>query len=775
MTITPNAILVNSQTSGSPPPRALRRYFEVVLYLLTATGALAVIYTGRLDWISSIIVGSALGFKGVRLARHRGPEISPALATTVVLVYLLFFPIDLWFVSNHLVNGAPAPVLYSALLASVHLLLFATLVRLYSARTRRDGLFLAMLAFACMLASAILTVDPMFLIVLAIFLMLSVATFVGMEMSRASENSISPEIAEGTPPARRLHRALGTVSAVVGLAGLALGAIIFFLIPRFTAGYWSALRVQPQLISGFTENVRLGEIGRIKLSRSLVMRVRVDGDPARAEMVRWRGIVLTAFDGRHWYTASHAADVVTAQPDGSYVFPARDGDQRPAMGMVAAAVAPFRYTVLLQPIGTNALFFAAQPVSASGGLDGEISQGDLPMRRGYLVIDATGSIFRPAAGDMAVRYEGVSDLPLYPAAALRQDSASYPLNLRLTYLQLPQLDPRILALAAKIIAGARTPYDKAAAIENYLHANYGYTLDLRGDPGADPLAYFLFQRRAGHCEYFATAMAVLLRVTGVPARYVTGFLPGEYNDVGGDYIVRASDAHSWVEVYFPSYGWIPFDPTPPGEPRSHGPMDRVSLYFDWLQYNWGEWVVNYDYGHQLTLAHTLEHSSEDWKQNAVNFLAAKKRHALDEMDGVVRGMERDQPPLLIVGLLLLCGALLARKQEAIAGIFLRWKMRWRARGQGGAAASSSLAALEYRRMLRALERAGWRKAASQTPMEFAAIFATSELERPVLSVTELYQLARFGAGDFDSGAMQSQLRQIFERVRGRRARAGRHG
>jgi hypothetical protein len=78
-------------------------------------------------------------------------------------------------------------------------------------------------------------------------------------------------------------------------------------------------------------------------------------------------------------------------------------------------------------------------------------------------------------------------------------------------------------------------------------------------------------------------------------------------------------------------------------------------------------------------------------------------------------------------------------------------------------------------MLRALERAGWRKAAWQTPMEFAAIFAASELERPVLSVTELYQLARFGGGDFDSGAMQSQLRQIFERVRGRRARAGRHG
>jgi hypothetical protein len=392
--------------------------------------------------------------------------------------------------------------------------------------------------------------------------------------------------------------------------------------------------------------------------------------------------------------------------------------------------------------------------------------------RGYLVMDATGSIFRPASGDMAVRYEGVSDLPLYPAAALRQDTTNYPPDLRLTYLQLPPLDPRIPALAAKITTGARTPYDKAAAIENYLHAHYGYTLDLRGDPGTDPLAYFLFQKRAGHCEYFATAMAVLLRVSGVPSRYVTGFLPGEYNDVGGDYIVRARDAHSWVEVYFPSYGWVPFDPTPPGEPRSHGLMDRMSLYFDWLQYNWGEWVVNYDYGHQLTLAHTLEHSSEDWKQNAVNFLETKKRRALDEMDGVVARVARDRRLLLIVGLLLLLGLSILRKQEAIAGAFLRWKILWKARGQGGAATSSSLASLEYRRMLRALERAGWRKGMSQTPLEFASGFGASKLANPVMAITELYQSARFGAGDFDEGAMSSQLQQIFERLRGGRERRG---
>ena len=96
-----------------------------------------------------------------------------------------------------------------------------------------------------------------------------------------------------------------------------------------------------------------------------------------------------------------------------------------------------------------------------------------------------------------------------------------------------------------------------------MRARFTYTLNLTGKPGDDPLAHFLFETRAGHCEYFASAMTIMLRTLGIPTREVNGFLPGEYNDLGGDYIVRASDAHSWVEVYFPGNGWMTFDPTPP--------------------------------------------------------------------------------------------------------------------------------------------------------------------------------------------------------------------
>src|SRR6185436_13828106 len=103
---------------------------------------------------------------------------------------------------------------------------------------------------------------------------------------------------------------------------------------------------------------------------------------------------------------------------------------------------------------------------------------------------------------------------------------------------------------------------KAVRVEGYLRGKFEYTLSLTWDPGKQPLSTFLFQQKKGHCEYFASAMAVLLRSVDVPTRLVNGFLMGEYNPIGDAYIVRESDAHSWVEVYLPGAGWTEFDPTP---------------------------------------------------------------------------------------------------------------------------------------------------------------------------------------------------------------------
>ena len=130
----------------------------------------------------------------------------------------------------------------------------------------------------------------------------------------------------------------------------------------------------------------------------------------------------------------------------------------------------------------------------------------------------------------------------------------------------------IRALAQRVTAGAGNPYDQATAIETYLRGNYSYRLDPGVPwPGQDPLEYFLFTNKAGYCQYFATAMADMLRTLGVPTRLVNGYGPGRYDAKENKDVVRELDAHTWPEVYFPGYGWIPFEPTPDG---TYNPIPR---------------------------------------------------------------------------------------------------------------------------------------------------------------------------------------------------------
>jgi transglutaminase-like putative cysteine protease len=156
-------------------------------------------------------------------------------------------------------------------------------------------------------------------------------------------------------------------------------------------------------------------------------------------------------------------------------------------------------------------------------------------------------------------------LPVSDEHALRSLPAEYPEHIRQKYLQLPGgLPKRVRELAESIAGDAENPYDKAKKIESYLKANYAYNMEESRVPGEheDFVDHFLFVQKSGYCDHFSTAMAVMLRSLGVPARWAKGFAPGEGTEEAGTYLVRNSDAHSWPEVYFPGAGWIPFEPTP---------------------------------------------------------------------------------------------------------------------------------------------------------------------------------------------------------------------
>src|SRR5439155_6002157 len=169
-------------------------------------------------------------------------------------------------------------------------------------------------------------------------------------------------------------------------------------------------------------------------------------------------------------------------------------------------------------------------------------QGRLPFVR----IDSEGAIQTRPHDQERLVYKVYSDMTEPSADSLRSDRLQYFVESK-RYLEPPSnLDPRIGALAHSVVqrSGVRNGYDAARAIEAYLRENYVYTLDLKAG-GPDPLADFVFNVKQGHCEYFATAMAVMVRTQGIASRVVNGFLPGEYNEAAGAYTVRQSDAHSW--------------------------------------------------------------------------------------------------------------------------------------------------------------------------------------------------------------------------------------
>jgi len=733
---------------SAPPLPAVQRYFEVSLFLLVATGLLAIVSTGKLDLLSSLAVPVALAVKFIRIFRGHGPEFSTRVATGLVLAYFLFFPVDLWVVSRDLAGGAPNPALYAALLAAIHLLLFATLVRLFSARTNRDFAFLAVLAVASMLASAILTVETGFLVALAIFLVLAVSTFVALEIRRGAAGAVSPPLESGSPLARQLSRALGLTSFIVALCALAIGGVIFFLIPRFTMGYLSALNLQPGLMTGFSDNVTLGEIGEIQKNSAVVMRISVSGDPGRAADVHWRGIAFTNFDGKRWFTPDREQTILTPDASGVYwlgppIFPLNEPNR-------------LDYTILMEPIATDAIFVAPRTRSLDGRFFNDAEHALSSSHRGYLFLDDTGSVSNPFHNITKIRYEGTALLPTLSPGSLRAATTAFPKQVLDTYLQLPPLDPRIRELAETATAGSKTEYDKAANLERYLKTRYKYSLDLTGTPGPDPLAYFLFVKRSGHCEYFAAAMTVMLRSLGIPARYVGGFLSGEYNDVGGDYIVRESDAHTWVEVYFPGYGWITFDPTPPGNDQHNGLFSRLGLYWDWFQFAWSEWVVNYDFTHQITLAENVQKSSRDWSERVREYYHRKQQQAINYLIGLDKRVEGS--PYFLPSVLAFLVALLffLRGRAMVNYVVARWTIRVRHAGH----ATASLATLEYREMLRLLERRGWKKSPSQTALEFAAAIPATDVAVSVTRLTELYQSARFGDRTVPLDQMSSLLRSL---------------
>ncbi|MGH9929934.1 MAG: transglutaminase domain-containing protein, partial [Pyrinomonadaceae bacterium] len=318
------------------------------------------------------------------------------------------------------------------------------------------------------------------------------------------------------------------------------------------------------------------------------------------------------------------------------------------------------------------------------------------------------------------------------------------------YLQLPKsLDPRIDARANAIIANAqaRNRYDMAKAIESQLQEDYGYSLQMRAS-GPDPLADFLFNVKTGHCEYFSTAMAVMLRTRKIAARVVNGFLPGEYNEAAGAYTVRQSDAHSWVEVYFPEHqAWVTFDPTPAAgrtEPVNTGFAAQLAKYAEAFELIWFQYVVGYDKQEQRSLATSLQTHLFEYRRSLAQLVAA-----------IRKTISAQSPVIVLTGLTGVAVLLL---------VFVATRVRrfgWR-RGLSLFKAQTytdASAVVFYERLISLLARRGVQRDPNLTPLEFA-----NGLDfQPALSITRAYNRVRFGGQEL-SPAEQREIDQTLNQL-----------
>src|SRR6516225_3230015 len=744
-------------TAANPDRQAwpAERFFRASLSLLVLSSILTLASTDKLDGFTSLVAPLAALYKGYRWWHGLPAELSHRAATWCLVAYLGFFPVDAMFLSRFFLASSSSPPLFVLLLAVVHFLIFAMLIRFYSAASDRDALFLSMLAFAAILATAILTVDTLFLTLFFFFLLSGVSTLIGMELRRGAVGAVLP--APVRPETERnLNRALSLAALGVAVGAILLGGAFFFFFPRFNAGYLGRVSFSPSLMTGFTEDVELGQIGEIKKSSAVVMRVET-GKPVGYEWLRWRGIALTNFDGKRWSSGALSPQRLQPGADG-WIHAPQTAQKRNTLGPT------IRYTVFLEPVATDAIFVPGRFLSLQGNFSGGAPNSFAALQRNYLVTDTTETLKNPFRNFAAVRYLGISRLPPRDAAKLRAAGTAYPTGIASAYLQLPaRLDRRIPELAREVTKKSPTPFDKALRIESYLRGSYAYTLNLTGKPGQDPLAHFLFETRAGHCEYFASAMAIMLRTLGIASREVNGFLPGEYNDLAGDYIVRASDAHSWVEVYFPGEGWQVFDPTPSNIENGNGFLARLGLYIDWLQITWNEWVIGYDFAHQVALAQSLGRSSKNWGDSARAWFEQKQEEGK-------RWLKSWQIQHGALGYLLpaaLVLLLLALRYKVPSELARRVRLFLRIHAAKSGSSDPKLASKLYGELLRILARRGLLREETQTPLEFAAAVNVPQLAPAVEEFTQLYVDARFGGAPCDTTRLGQLLEQVRAALRGR--------
>ncbi|HSK72656.1 MAG TPA: DUF3488 and transglutaminase-like domain-containing protein, partial [Pyrinomonadaceae bacterium] len=512
-------------------------------------------------------------------------------------IVLIFLAIPLFYLEwKYQFTGSTSRELFQAG-SLARLILFLCAVKLLQKKSERDWIFVYLISFFEVLLAAGLSISPLYLASLVLFLLTTICAIVAFEMRKTSNDVSTRKNISNKNQSGILQKASLRKFPVTALTLLilitALAVPLFFAFPRVGgAGLGSSL-TQGKKVTGFSDSVRLGEIANILQSDEIVMRVRLENGE-NIQNPRWRGVALDSFDGRTW-SKSKQRNFQSVHESRKNLFVIEQTSDFEGLTI---------QTVYLEPIQTPVLFALSRPIRVQGNFS-------------VINRDAEGSLLVTTTGLERTSYKVLSETVSPNVENLKKDNGSHSLFYE-RYLRTPEnLDDRIVKLTQEITGNAGNRYDRAKAVEKYLQNNLGYTLNLKAG-GEDPLADFLFNVREGHCEYFSTAMAIMLRTQGIATRVVNGFQSGEYNETAGVFVVKQKNAHSWVEVYFPQENaWIPFDPTPfagqLNSAASTGVFGTFSKYLEALETFWIQYFVAYDNQEQRSLFNSVRSSFQDYQ------------------------------------------------------------------------------------------------------------------------------------------------------------------
>ncbi len=594
--------------------------------------------------------------------------------------------------------------------ATLHLLITVSLIKLFTATTDRDYLILYFISFGFLLFASAYTISIAFLVSLVLYIFSAILTFILFESKRGYEENRSAPFSVGS-----------YINVAVVITGLIIliSIPIFLIIPRTSFGLFRVDRHLDLNMSGFSDQVRLGEMGEIILSSKVLMRVKLDRDVADLPSgTKWRGIALNRYDGKKWSnTRDSFHRIHRDHRSGGMMLLTENRRENEFL---------VQQSIFLEPF-SNVIFGAPDMVSIAG-------EG---LRRSLLFEDGNDSIGIYRGGRGPIKYVVYSDLVPREEKLVQSLHGTIPARLEKRYLQLPKIHPEIRQLALDVTRQQDGLLEKTLALEAFLRQAYGYSLANHSAGADDPLADFLLVTKAGHCEFFATAQAVMMRLLGIPARLVNGFRLGEFNDFSGYLVVRQSDAHSWVEGYFPGPGWIEFDPTPIVVlPARSFSMQRVfTQLLDAIDILWTE-LVTFDRIKQVGFFQSVRSSVHESWRNAVRASRHLSHFAgLSWLDDL-KNLNVFNLVYWLSGCLILGVTWFAYRYRRYVTAF--WKQRVLRQK------SSQIAPVYYLEMLDLLNRKGLVKRPAETPAEFVVRIEPDFVSSVPSMITQLYYGNRFG-------------------------------